>query len=103
MRQAMKAAAALLALFIAGCFVPAGSALAQRDGHQRQGAAPSMSQDERQRMREEMREVYRERNAERGASPQGAMRPPERPRPMSPEEREKLRRDVQNANREMRR
>ena len=97
----MKAAPVLLALVVAGCFASAGSALAQRDRYERQRVGPPMSQDQRQRMREDMREVYKERSAERGAA-QGAVRP-ERPRPMSPEEREKLRRDVQNANRELRR
>ena len=97
----MKASALLVALVVAGSLLSAGSALAQRDRYERQRVNPPMSQDQRQRMREDMREVYRERNAERGAA-QGAMRP-ERPRPMSPEEREKLRRDVQNANKELRR
>jgi uncharacterized membrane protein len=54
-----------------------------------------MSKDDRQRMRQDMREVYRERS-ERGARP-------ERPRQLSPQEREKLRQDVQNANRDLRR
>jgi transposase len=51
-------------------------------------------------MREDMREVYRERGAAR-AAPSGAR--PERPRQLSPQEREKLRQDVQNANRDLRR
>jgi hypothetical protein len=92
----MKAAARLLALLLAASFLSAG-ALAQRErfnGRPRPNSA--MSQDERQRMREDMREVYRERSLERGARP-------ERPRQLSPEEREKLRRDVQNANKDLRR
>ena len=87
----MKAAVLALALLLA-----AEGAYAQRDGRQgRQRAAPAMSQDQRQRMREDMREVYRERGFERAR--------PERPRQMTPEEREKLRRDVQNANKDLRR
>lgn len=90
----MKAAVLALALVLT-----TGNALAQRDqGRQRQGAG--MSRDERQRMREDMREVYRERGAYRGAEAAGR---PERPRQLSPEEREKLRRDVQNANKDLRR
>jgi hypothetical protein len=85
----MKAAVLFLALVLT-----TGSAFAQRgerfEGRQRPGQA--MSKDDRQRMREDMREVYRERGAR-----------PERPRQMSPEEREKLRRDVQNANKDLRR
>ena len=94
----MKSAVLALALILA-----TGPALAQRaDERPRHGAA--MSKDQRQRMRDDMREVYRERGAERGAQ-RGAERfsRPERPRQLSPEEREKLRRDVQDANRDLRR
>ena len=88
----MKALAVLLAFVVA-----TGTAFAQRErGDNRQRPAQAMSKDDRQRMREDMREVYRERGGERGARP-------ERPRQMSPEEREKLRRDVQNANKDLRR
>jgi hypothetical protein len=90
----MKAAVLALALVLSG-----ESAFAQREGHPRPG--PAMSKDQRQRMREDMREVYRERGGERGLE-RGAARP-ERPRQMTPEEREKLRRDVQNANKDLRR
>jgi hypothetical protein len=94
----MKAAALALALVLAALLVPAGDAAAQRDeGRHRPGAA--MSSDQRQRMREDMREVYRERG-ERGS--ERAARP-ERPRQLSPEERAKLRQDVQNANKDLRR
>jgi len=52
-----------------------------------------MRQEDRQRMREDMNQVYRDRNAR-----------PDRPaRPMSPQEREKLRKDVQDANKQMKR
>jgi hypothetical protein len=92
----MKAAARVLALVLAAVFL-AGSAFAQRErGEGRQRPGQAMSQDQRQRMREDMREVYRERAMERGARP-------ERPRQLSPEERERLRRDVQNANKDLRR
>ena len=62
-----------------------------------------MSSDQRQRMREDMREVYRERGAERGAERGFDRSRPERPRQLSPEERAKLRQDVQNANKDLRR
>ncbi|HEX7055220.1 MAG TPA: hypothetical protein VF211_14955 [Burkholderiales bacterium] len=75
----------------------AGSAVAQRDGA-RERAGAAMSQDQRQRMREDMREVYRERSGERFERSR-----PERPRRLSPQEREQLRRDVQDANRALRR
>jgi hypothetical protein len=52
-----------------------------------------MSKDERQRMRDDMREVFRDRNRQD--------RPPARQ--LSPQEREKLRRDIQDANRDLRR
>ena len=93
----MKAAALALVLVLAASLVPAGNAAAQRDDGRRRQAAP-MSSDQRQRMREDMREVYRERgdrNLERAR--------PERPRQLTPEERAKLRQDVQNANKDLRR
>lgn len=96
-RAAYHALAMKSALFALALVLATDGALAQRNGQEgRQRAAPVMSQDQRQRMREDMREVYRERGFERGARP-------ERPRQMSPEEREKLRRDVQNANKDLRR
>ena len=89
MRSPMKRMALLLAFFLA-----MGSAFAQQrerfEGKPRPG--PGMTKDERQRMRDDMRDAYRERGAR-----------PERPRQMSPEEREKLRRDIQNANKDLRR
>ena len=93
----MKAAAPAIALVLAALLVPASDAAAQRDdGRHRQGQGPAMSSDQRQRMREDMREVYRERSSERGARP-------ERPRSLSPQEREKLREDVRNANKALKR
>ena len=51
-----------------------------------------MKDEDRQRMRDDMREAYRERQGR-----------PDRPRQMSPEERDKLRRDLEEANRQLRR
>ena len=67
----------------------------QRDGR---GAVPpgknqGMSRDERQRMRNDMQDVYRDRNRQE--------RPPQRQ--LSPQEREQLRRDIDNANRNLKR
>ena len=54
---------------------------------------PQMRQEDRQRMREDMNQVYRDRGPR-----------PERPqRQMSPQEREKLRQDVRDANRQLKR
>ncbi|MFL6574390.1 MAG: hypothetical protein ACJ8G4_21745 [Burkholderiales bacterium] len=87
----------LLALALA---LGAGPAFGQSGQRPEGKRAPQqqMSQEQRQRMRDDMRDVYRdrgERNAERAR--------PERPRPMTPAEREKLRRDIQDANRDLRR
>lgn len=97
----MKPAVLVLALAVAASALPAAPAFAQRDGAEgRQRPGAGMSRDQRQRMRDDMREVYRERGAARPAE-SGAR--PERPRQLSPEEREKLRRDIQNANKDLRR
>jgi hypothetical protein len=72
------------------------SGVASAQGRRAEGGAhgkQQMRQEDRQRMREDMNQVYRDRNAR-----------PERPaRPMSPQEREKLRKDVQDANKQMKR
>lgn len=79
-----------LVLFLA--LTLAGVASAQQ-GRRHEGKPQQMRQEDRQRMREDMNQVYRERGSR-----------PERPaRPMSPQEREKLRRDVQDANKQMKR
>jgi hypothetical protein len=91
----MKAAVFALAIILA-----AGTAFAQRDRGDGRRPGAAMSNDQRQRMRDDMREVYRERGAERGGE---RFSRPERPRQLSPEERDKLRRDVQDANRDLRR
>jgi hypothetical protein len=84
-----RCAALLLALLMA-----AGPAFAQRGEREVRGAGKnhSMSKDQRQRMRDDMREVFRDRNRQD--------RPPARQ--LSPQEREQLRRDIQNANKDLR-
>ena len=54
-----------------------------------------MRQEERQRMRDDMNQVQRDRGRDAGA------RPERQARPMSPEQRDRLRRDIQDANRQM--
>ena len=82
----MKTLVFFLALTLSGV------ASAQQ-GRRHEGKPQQMRQEDRQRMREDMNQVYRDRNAR-----------PERPaRPMSPQEREKLRKDVQDANKQMKR
>ena len=87
----MKILVLMLALIIG-----APSAFAQqRDGR---GGVPGknqgMTQDQRQRMRNDMQDVYRDRNRQE--------RPPQQ-RQLSPQEREQLRRDIDNANRNLKR
>ena len=82
----MKTLVLVIALTLSGV------ASAQQ-GRRHEGKPQQMRQEDRQRMREDMNQVYRERGSR-----------PERPaRPMSPQEREKLRKDVQDANRQMKR
>ena len=81
---------AFLALLFLTVLTASGPALAQ--GKRNEGK-PQMREEERQRMREDMNQVYRDRQAR-----------PERPaRPMSPQEREKLRQDVRDANKQLKR
>jgi hypothetical protein len=88
----MRFLALLLALTLAS-----GSALAQRSGERGPrgagGKNQGMSKDQRERMRQDMRNVYQDKA--------GQNRPPQRQ--LSPEEREKLRRDIQEANKDLRR
>ena len=58
------------------------------------GKNQGMTKDERQRMRQDMRDVYRNPGPDRGRGGQ---------RQMSPQQREQLRRDIQDANRDMKR
>lgn len=51
-----------------------------------------MREEDRQRMRQDMRDAYRQRGER-----------PERPRQMTDAEREKLRRDIDETNRQLRR
>ncbi|MFN2646643.1 MAG: hypothetical protein ABR570_16780 [Burkholderiales bacterium] len=88
----MRACAFLLALILA-----ATPAFAQRGERDKGGKAQGMSKDERQRMRDDMRDVYRDRGGDRNRQDRPAQRP------LSPQEREKLRRDIQDANRDLRR
>jgi hypothetical protein len=81
----------ILALFLA-LVLCAAPALGQQ-GRKHDGRGERhMRDDDRQRMREDVRDAYRERQGR-----------PERPRQMSPEERDKLRRDIEEANRNLRR
>ena len=88
----------VLAFFLALTLV-SGSAFAQRSDREPRGDPrgggknQGMSKDQRERMRQDMRNVYQDKGAQ--ARPQQ--------RQMSPQEREKLRRDIQDANRELRR
>ena len=88
----MKTLVFLLALTLPG------AAFAQQ-GRRAEVKQPQMRHEDRQRMREDMNQVYRDRNRDAGGRPdrQGQARP------MSPEERQKLRQDVQDANRQLRR
>ena len=89
----MKALAFFLAVALAS-----GSALAQRSDREPRGAGgknQGMSKDQRERMRQDMRNVYQDKGGQRGQQLQQ--------RQMTPQEREKLRRDIQDANRDLRR
>lgn len=55
------------------------------------GKNQGTTRDDRERMRQDMRDAYRERDKQ------------ERPRQMSPQERDKLRRDIEDANRGLKR
>ena len=83
----MKVLVFLLALAISGV-------AAAQQGRRAEGKQ-QMRHDDRQRMREDMNQVYRDRD--RGPRPE---RPP---RQMSPQEREKLRQDVREANKQLKR
>ena len=90
----MKLLALLLALTLAS-----GSAMAQRSGDREPrgagGKNQGMSKDQRERMRQDMRNVYQDKGSQ--------ARPLQQQRQMSPQEREKLRRDIQDANRDLKR
>ncbi len=85
----MKSFALILALAV-GC----SPALAQQRPDWK-GKNQGTSRDDRDRMRQDMRDAYRDRGGDRDSQ--------ERPRQMSPQEREKLRQDIDEANRRLKR
>ena len=91
----MKLLAFLLSLTLASA-----SVFAQQRGGDREprggfgGKNQGMSKDQRERMRQDMRNVYQDKGGQKG---------PQQQRQMSPQEREQLRRDIQDANRNLRR
>ncbi|HUQ74427.1 MAG TPA: hypothetical protein VM183_06840 [Burkholderiales bacterium] len=86
----MKSRVILLVLALAAA--PALAQRGDRDAKGVPGKNQSMSRDDRQRMRDDMRDVYRDRDRQ------------ERPRQqLSPQERDQLRRDIQDANRNLKR
>jgi len=90
----MKLLALLLTLTLASANV-----FAQQRGGDREprggGKNQGMSKDQRERMRQDMRNVYQDKG--------GQNRQQQQQRQMTPQEREKLRRDIQDANRDLRR
>jgi hypothetical protein len=78
--------------FLLALAMTSGSALAQPAG-KRDGRQRYMKEEERQRMREDMRDVYRDRRERPERQDRG--------RQMTPQERDALRRDIENANREL--
>ena len=75
--------------FLAAMLLASGAAFAQPGKKQDRR---NMSQEDRRQMREQMRDAYRDRQTR-----------PERQPQMSPQERDKLRRDIEDANRDLRR
>ena len=80
-----------LTLASANVFAQRGGDREPRGGGKNQG----MSKDQRERLRQDMRNVYQDKGAQKGQQQQQ--------RQMTPQEREKLRRDIQDANRDLRR
>ena len=85
----MKTLIFLLALTLSGV------ASAQQ-GRRHEGRPQQMRQEDRQRMRDDMNQVSRDRGRD-------ANRPERQGRPMSPQEREKLRQDIRDANKQLKR
>ena len=89
-----KVVALLLSLTLASA-----GAFAQQRGGDREprggGKNQGTSKDQRERMRQDMRNVYQDKG--------GQNRQQQQQRQMSPQEREQLRRDIQDANRNLRR
>jgi hypothetical protein len=86
----MRAIVFLLALVLSGV---AGAQQGKRHEGKQQ-----MRQEDRQRMREDMNQVYRDRDRGRDGA-----RQERQPRSMSPQQREKLRQDIRDANKQMKR
>jgi len=86
----MRLRALLLALTVAA--TPVFAQRGERDQKQFPGKNQGMSKDQRQQMREDLRNFNQDRN-----------RQDRQQRQMSPQEREKLRRDIQDANKALKR
>ena len=86
----MKTLVFLLALTLPGV------ADAQQGRRQHEGRPQQMRQEDRQRLRDDMNQVDRDRN-------RSAQRPDRQGRPMTPQEREKLRQDIRDANKQLKR
>lgn len=94
----MKKAVTLLLTLALAAFAPATGVFAQQRGDREPrggGKNQGMSRDERERMRQDMRNVYQDKGGPKGQQQQQ--------RQMTPQEREKLRRDIQDANRNLKR
>ena len=86
-----------LVAFIVAALLAAAPAFAQRGEREHKGFPgknQGMSKDQRQQMREDLRNFNQDRNRQDRQQQQ---------RQMSPQEREKLRRDIQDANKDLRR
>ena len=75
----------------------AGAIAQQRGDREPRGGGKNQgtSKDQRERMRQDMRNVYQDKGGQKGN--------PQQQRQMSPQEREQLRRDIQDANRNLKR
>ena len=87
----------LLALLLTLTLASANGFAQQRGDREPRGGGKNqgMSKDQRERMRQDMRGVYQDKG--------GQNRQQQQQRQMSPQEREKLRRDIQDANKDLRR
>lgn len=87
----------VLVLFLSLTLASANVFAQQRGDREPRGGGKNqgMSKDQRERMRQDMRNVYQDKG--------GQNRQQQQQRQMSPQEREKLRRDIQDANRDLRR
>ena len=88
-----------LAVLLLSLTLASANVFAQQRGGEREprggfGKNQGTSKDQRERMRQDMRNVYQDKGGQKG---------PQQQRQMSPQEREQLRRDIQDANRNLRR